>query len=185
MTSTLRLARRSTWLSLAMLALGCTGCHVLNLPTAGIFSINKEDPRSRYIGLDPGFELDADESQEIYNKVRQAKAQQSVVLHVIDDDLPPRILPLPASETGKSVFVSDLLGQTGVQHKLGAVQVVLIRPVADSSGGLRMPVNMDKEKRSVLPESDYALQPGDRLRVEKAPPPSIRHLVEMALGVAD
>jgi hypothetical protein len=139
-----------------------------------------DDPHSKYVGMEVGFEADASLSQEIYNKVRPARAQNSSGVQVVGDDEPLRVLPLPPEQ--KSVFVSDLLKQTGVQQKFGAVDAVLYRPAPGSASGLRMVVQMSKGKRTVAPESDYALKPGDRLRVEKAPHPGIQQLLEMAVG---
>lgn len=179
---------RLSWPALVTLAIGLSGCTSLNLPTLpelpnlpGLTSRSYDDPNSKYVGLEPGYEADPSLSQQIYNKVRQAKAQNSIVLQVIGDDEPLRILPLPPEQ--KSVFVSDLLKQTGVQKKLGVMDAVLYRPAPGTISGLRMVVQMSKSKRSVAPESDYALKPGDRLRVEKAPNPNLQKLMDLATGM--
>ncbi|MCG8652636.1 MAG: hypothetical protein MI861_22545 [Pirellulales bacterium] len=166
-------------LLLAALVVGLTGCSSLNLPSINAFS--RDQPQSNYVGLQPDLQLDASESKEIYQKVRQAKAQNSIVLQIVGDETPLRLLPLPPGE--KSAFISDLLTQTGVQQKLGAIDVVLYRLSDNSIGGIRMVVKMSDDKQSVRPESDYALRAGDRLRVEKAPHPGLQKLLEMAVGI--
>ncbi len=170
--------QRMGWLSLAMMAAGMTGCSSFNLPQLPTFSLNQSEPK--YISVDSGVELQGATSEELYHKVRQARAQNSIVLQVIGDETPVRVLPLPPGE--KSVFVSNLLTQTGVQRKLGAVDAVLFRHSPDTIGGIRMVVKMSSDKRTVRPESDYALRAGDRLRVEKAASPGLQELIQMTLG---
>jgi hypothetical protein len=169
-------------------AIGLSGCATLAIPELptlpnlpGLKTRHSDDPNSRYVGLESGFESDPSLGKEIYNKVRQARAQNSVVLQVVGDDEPFRILPLPPDE--RSVFVSDLLKQTGVLNKLGAVDAVLYRQAPGTINGLRMVVQMSIDKRTVRPESDYALKPGDRLRVEKAAHPGLQKIIEMAIGL--
>ncbi len=45
-----------------------------------------------------------------------------------------------------------------------------------------MEVKMDKEGRVVRPESDYSLQPGDRVMVSKAASPAMQVLVKAMIG---
>ena len=165
-------------LSLAVMATAMTGCSNLNLPSFSPFSLH--EPAPKYVGLQPGFEADVSVSQQIYNKVREARAQNSIVLHVVGDDA-IRVLPLPPGE--KAVFVSDLLEQTGVQSKLGALDAVLYRHSPNAIGGVPMEVQMSSDKRSVRAVSDYALQAGDRLRVEKAPYPGLEKLIKSTIGL--
>ena len=115
-----------------------------------------------------------------YQCIRQAKAQNSVVLEVVGDEERFRVLPLPTGE--RSVFVSHLLRQTGVLSKLGQVEATLYRYSSDSWAGFPMEVRMSKEGRQVRPESDYALRPGDRLLVEKHSETAVQSLVDMALA---
>ena len=84
---------------------------------------------------------------------------------------------------GQSVFVSDLLRQSGVQRKIGRVRAVLYRSSADSINGIRMAVNMAPDGKSVRPESDYALRAGDRLEVGEAPPRPLNGMFTSILGL--
>jgi hypothetical protein len=169
---------RIGWLSVAMLVAGSTGCNSINLPTFSAFSLGQSEPN--YVSLGGGFELDSTGSEAVYYKVREARSQNSIVLQVVGDDPPIRILPLPPGQ--KSVFVSTLLKQTGVQKKLGAIDAVLFRHAKGTIGGIRMVVRMSPDKSTVRPETDYALKAGDRLRVEKAPNPSLQKLIDITLG---
>lgn len=172
------LTPRIRWSALALLVVALGGCQTWKIPVLSPFG--EEDPTAHYVGLQPGYEHDVSLSQEIYNKVREARAQNSIVLQVVGDDVPLRVLPLPPGQ--QSVFVSDLLSQTGVQKKLGRVDAVLFRSAQGSIAGVRMEVQTTEDKRKIRPESDYALQPGDRLRVEKAANPSLERLVKLAVG---
>ncbi len=154
-----------------------SGCTALNLP-ASAFS---KPSSPEYQGLDPGFGLDSTSGEQTYHGVRQARAQNAIVLQVEGDSTPVRVLPLPPGQ--KSVFVSDLLKQTGVQKKLGSLEATLFRFSQDSIGGVPMVVKMAPDGRSVRPVSDYALHAGDRLRVSKAASPAMKGLVNMVLGI--
>lgn len=159
---------------LLALASGCTLIDVPNSP----FS---KPSSPHYHGSDMSFELDPSSGEEVYHGVRQARAQNSIVLQVDGDNSPVRVLPLPPGQ--KSVYVSDLLNQTGVQKKLGSLEATLFRYSADTIGGLPMVVKMAKDGRSVRPESDYALHAGDRLQVHKAVNPALKGMVNMMLGI--
>lgn len=102
-------------------------------------------------------------SEEVFLRVREAKAQNSVVVQVIGDSVPVRVLPLPPGE--RSVFVSDLLKQTGLQDKMGAIKVTVYRHSTHSPMGIPMDVRFTAPGGDVRPESDYALRAGDRLRI--------------------
>lgn len=131
-------------------------------------------------------------NQEVYQSVRNAKANNSIVLQVLDDDVPIRILPLPSPGTGandgsasggRSVFVSTLLAQTGVMRKLGKAQAALYRPSPDNYEGVRMDVLFaEHSTEQVRPESDYALRPGDRLVIRKDDRMGMSSLIDYALG---
>jgi hypothetical protein len=114
---------------------------------------------------DPSITSAAASTADTYMKVRQARAQNSVVLQIEDGDVPARVLPLPAQ--GQSVFVSTLLKQTGVVQKIGGIEVTLYRSSPDTINGLRMNVKMSSDGKRVSPDSDYALQAGDRIRIRK------------------
>ncbi len=156
-----------------------TGCTSLKLPN-NAFS-KPSSPEYQGGGIDSGFELDQSSGEQTYHSVRQARAQNAIVLQVAGDSTPARVLPLPPGQ--KSVFVSDLLKQTGVQKKLGSVKATLFRYSTDTIGGQPMEVKMAPDGRSVRPVSDYALHAGDRLRVSKAASPAMKGLVNMVLGI--
>lgn len=126
---------------------------------------NRAD-QSTYEGLGGGFDGNASLAQKLYNDTRRAVSENSVVLQVAGENPPTRILPLPPP--GQSVYISQLLEQTGVMQKMGGVSATLYRYSPAVIGGAPMVVKMSKDNDSVRPESDYALQPGDRLKVERA-----------------
>ena len=154
--------------------LGCfamTGCTLLQRP-------GKSD--SPYIGSDPSALMDASENEQTYNAVRQAQARNAIVLHVVGDSDPLRVLPLP--NEGQSVLVSDLLRQSGVSEKLGGVSVMLYRKANGAPGSIRMSVAMDAKGEGVQPASDYSLQPGDRIQVTRRSSDALQSVVS-SLGL--
>lgn len=138
-----------------------TGCGSLTIPHTA-FSKAAPDP---YGAQANGFEGDPSIAEKLYHATRTAQAQNSVVLQVVGDSDPARILPLPPE--GQTVYVSQLLNQTGVMKRFGGVHATLYRYSPSVIGGVRMAVKMSKDGSSVRTESDYALQPGDRLKVEE------------------
>lgn len=154
------------------------------------------DQQANYVPVGTGTSLPSTTfTQEAYESVRNAKANNSVVLQILDDDVPIRVLPLPptggsgaACDAGMSgteaptVYVSTLLQQTGVLRKLGKVQAALYRPAPDSLDGIRMDVLFSPhDAEQVRPESDYALRPGDRLVVGKDTRVGLDSLLDMVL----
>ncbi len=129
-----------------------TGCSILGKP-------------SRELAFDESAALQGSDSAEVYQRIRQAKTQNAVVVQVADDSQPIRILPLPAD--GRSVFVSDLLKQTGVQDKLGRMLVTVYRSSPVDYAGAKMVVKFEDKGDAVRPETDYALQAGDRIKIAK------------------
>ncbi|MEO1528297.1 MAG: hypothetical protein AAFX06_22980 [Planctomycetota bacterium] len=124
-------------------------------------------------------------TMEAYQRVRQAKAQNSIVLQVQDDSSPIRVLPLPSDEQSpgmpKSAFVSELLTQTGLTKRLGSsLRATLYRPAPDSIQGIRMVVSF-REDGTIDPSTDYALQPGDRLHVTKRQSTGLSSLTDLIL----
>jgi len=109
--------------------------------------------------------LQGSESADVYQRVREAKAQNSIVLQVAGDSAPVRVLPLPPDD--RAVFVSDLLKQTEIQDKVGPMRVTLYRASDGSPMGVPMEVKFTARGGSVRPDSDYALKAGDRLRILK------------------
>jgi hypothetical protein len=158
---------------------GCTTLNIsqLELPPSP-FSKPKANP---YPGIQTGFEIEPEAAEQVYNGVREAKARNAVVLQVVGDSSPVRVLPLP--QDGRSVTVSTLLSQTQVTKKMGAISATLYRPAADSIAGMPLEIKLEKDGRSVRPETDYALHAGDRLRVGKAVNPVVQDLVNAAFGL--
>lgn len=150
------------------------------LTSTGCSTFQAAPDNARYQPVEPGLELSAAQSADAYLAVRQARAQNGVVLQVVDDEVPNRILPLPSG--GKSVFVSNLLEQTGLLNKLENVDVVLFRSSPRSISGIQMAVKMTPDGHRVRPESDYALQPGDRVRVSRVEKDTFRSLMDVTLG---
>lgn len=166
-----------TLLCLITTTFAASGCATLELPNSPFSKQSRE-----YQGVDSGYDGGQSAvSQQIYHAVRQAKAENGVVLQVIGDDTPCRVLPLPPG--AKTVYVSEMMTQTGVIQKLEHINATLFRYSTDAIGGIPMEVKMDKEGRHVRPESDYALQAGDRLMVSKAPHPAMQSLVNALLGL--
>jgi hypothetical protein len=150
------------------------------LATTGCTAFQRPPDRSRYRAAESGIELSEATSSETYFAVRRARTENSVVLQIIGEEQPNRILPLPPG--GRSVFVSNLLEQTGVLQKLENVEVTLYRPSPHAIDGIKMAVKMNSNGDQVRPETDYALQPGDRLRVAKVEKDTFEMLMDMTLG---
>lgn len=130
-------------------------------------------------GKEDSTALKGSSSTQVAQRIREAKAQNSVVIQVADDSVPIRVLPLPAD--GESVFVSDLLTQTGVAEKLGRMQATLYRANPSTPMGVPMEVRFSPKDGSVRPECDYALQPGDRLKIMKDETSMIGGLIDQLL----
>lgn len=137
------------------------GCGSVTIPKTA-FSNPTPDP---YGANANGFEGNPQIAEKLYHATRTAHSQNSLVLQVVGDSDPARILPLPPP--GQAVYVSQLLEQTGVLQRFGGVQATLYRYSPSVVGGIRMAVKMNKDASAVRSESDYALQPGDRLKVEE------------------
>ena len=166
-----------TLLCIAAVTLSCQGCTNLKLPKTA-FSVHSR----AYQGVDSSYDGGQTyASEQVYQAVRQARAENGVVLQVIGDDVAARVLPLPPGT--HSVYVSELLTQTGVLKKLVNVDATLFRSSTDSIGGIPMEVNMSKDGKSVRPESDYSLQAGDRLMVSKATNPAAQAMFNALLGL--
>ena len=128
-----------------------------------------------------GAPLRASEGEMMYKKVREAKAQNSIVLQIAGAEPPIRVLPLPPE--GQSVFVSDLLNQTGVLEELGRVDATLYRDAPGMPAGIKMAVKMSPDHEQVRPESDYSLRAGDRLSIQKARAAAMNGLLSGLLGI--
>ena len=167
--------------SLAIASFVSSGCSTLKLPALPINPLAGRPSDGLPAGMTPveGTGGQGSVLEQVYYAVRQAKSKNSIVLHVVSDSTPVRVLPLPQA---KSVYVSQLLRDTGVAKKIGSIEATLYRHSTDSINGLPMKVKIASDGKSVKPESDYALQPGDRLLVRKADNPALQSLVNMVLG---
>jgi hypothetical protein len=182
---------------MAWVAAGClllsVGCSSLTMghtkkldlmsPSSSLlFPGMKPKPRSPY-QLADGSELpvagDGSMTMEAYQKIREAKAQNAVVLQVAGDEQPVRLLPLPPPGQ-KSVFVSELLNQTGVLEALSPIEATVYRPSPESISGIKMNIRFG-EDGTVDPASDYGLRPGDRVHVRQIKTTAWESLVEMVL----
>lgn len=140
----------------ASLVVNCSGCALLNSPSM--------EGQSVLVQGDPERALQPNAAAETFQKIKQAKRENAVILQVQGDPEPVRILPLP--QDGESVFVSDLLKQTGVFRKFGRVHAELYRDSTNLMDGVRMRVDIQGGDR-ITPGTDYALRPGDRLLVRR------------------
>ena len=151
-------AQKRTLPSLVFAILACflfTGCTSFDLPGTAFQRPANPD----YLSMNSSLDLDHSVQEKAYYAVRQAKAENGVVLEVAGDSNPARTMPLPAA--GQSVYVSDLLQETGVLAKLEHVNATLYRYSPGTVNGMPMEVRMSDDCSTVRPESDYALQPGD------------------------
>ncbi|MEM6690685.1 MAG: hypothetical protein AAF664_14720, partial [Planctomycetota bacterium] len=117
--------------------------------------------------------------ERVYYATREASDRNAIVLQIIGDDSPVRVLPLP--QDGTPVYVSQLVHQSGLGGKLGGLDLTLFRYSTGSVSGLPMECKIDRDARAVRPETDYALHAGDRLQVSEATL-SFSTLVNRVLG---
>lgn len=162
------------WL-FATLAVMATGCSSLDLP-AHPFSKRGSD---KYLGVDGS--VPGNLTEQAYHSVRKARSENAIVLEIASDSTPIRVLPLPPGQ--ESVYVSNLLKETGISQKLGSIEATLFRHSTDAIGGIPMEVKMSPDGRHVQPESDYALQAGDRLAVREATSPAVKGMLSAVLGL--
>ncbi|WP_404309987.1 hypothetical protein [Neorhodopirellula lusitana] len=195
-------------LKLLVLLMACfaPGCSLFSMPTmkmpdvsgsmmgglesAGV--IQSDEPGDSYLPVGGNVSLQSSSfTQDVYQAVRKAKESNSIVMQVVGDQEPIRVLPLPAAAdisaangtmpTG--IFVSTLLKQTGVIKKLGRVEAALYRPSPASFEGVRMDIQFSpRQKDQIRPESDYALRPGDRIIIRRDERVGFDSLVDLALG---
>jgi hypothetical protein len=161
-------------LLLSVAVVASTGCTLLD-QTSLPFTSAESSP---YHGLDGELQPQVSMSEQIYHSVRRARVENAVVLQV--DGGGGRILPLPADR--QSVYVSNLLKQAGVIKRLGRIEVTLYRHSPEAIGGIRMAVTMSKDGKTVRPETDYALQAGDRVLVQKSSSPLFQGLLGISMG---
>jgi len=132
------------WLALIPLA----GCSLIGMPVGGSSNQAMISPQ---------------DTEEVFRRIREAQTQNAILVQVIGDSNPLRVLPLPPDQ--RSVFVSDLLKQTGIQEKFGRIRVKVYRAQPGVPAGIPMEVKFNPKTGEVRPDSDYALRAGDRLQV--------------------
>ncbi len=141
-----------TLLASSLLALSACGCSVIP-------PMYMDNDKS----LDPLVALQPSAASEQYDVISQARARNSVVLEIVGSKDPVRVLPLPTD--GRSVFVSDLLKQSGLTKEFDRMQATLYRNSPNTLGGIRMGIHFHNRSNQITAEHDYALQAGDRLEV--------------------
>jgi hypothetical protein len=166
----------TSWIWPTALIISLTGCSTFEMPNSPF----ARPANSPYLSMSPSLDVKNGVQEQAYYAVRQAKAENSIVLEVVGDSNPARLMPLPSG--GKSVYVSDLITETGVLTKLEAINATLYRYAVGSLNGMPMEVRMSTDRTTVRPESDYALQAGDRLRVSQASNPAVQSLYNAFLG---
>lgn len=144
-----RAAVRPAILLTAVLGLG--GCNLMEF---------------RPLGSQGSLAEETSATEDLYRRLREAQSQNAVVVQVIGDSTPLRVLPLPPDN--RSIFVSQLLQQTGILEKFGAIEVTVYRTTPGMPGGVPMEVRFNPKTGDIRPECDYALRPGDRIRVAEA-----------------
>ncbi|WP_146599475.1 hypothetical protein [Novipirellula aureliae] len=179
-----RLSGLTTVMSMAILTIFATGCTSFNLPGIHLPGAGTSPDGTKYVSNSTGADykgFDETMTETVYQRVREAAANNAIVLQVDGNREESRVLPLPAD--GRSVFVSSLLTQSGVVEEIGGVKVVLYRSSPQTIGGVKLDVKMSEGGKTVLPESDYALHPGDRIFVAKKPIVLMDGLLTSALGL--
>jgi len=129
------------------------------VPGCNVFGKRDNASPSREFALQPS------DSADVFKRVREAKTQNSIVVQVVGDSTPVRVLPLPPDD--RSVFVSDLLKQTGLKDKIGPMRATVYRASSHSPMGIPMEVKFTRRGGDVRPDADYSLQAGDRIRITK------------------
>ena len=76
------------------------------------------------------------------------------------------------------VTVQTALQRSGAIEKFRSMDIMVYRVVEDSGRGLKMPVVYTPRKKSVLPEQDYALHPGDRVVIQSRTNNALDKLVD-------
>ncbi len=111
----------------------------------------------------------------MFRAVQTARQTNSIVLQVEGAEKPMRVIPLPTD--GKTVFMNDLLRQTGLKSKYNGLDIVLLRSGAGEMDGVKMAVTFDGKGR-VSTGTDYALRPGDRIMVRKVLNSTIQNVLD-------
>lgn len=91
--------------------------------------------------------------------------------------------PTVVTETlAPGMTVQSALEAAGAVDKFRAMDITLSRILKDSHRVLKMPVSYSTKTRSVSPETDYALHPGDTLSVKAKSPGSLDKMLKAATG---
>lgn len=125
--------------------------------------------------------LEASHDVATYQQIAAARRGNNVVLQVEGDEQTFRVLPLP--NTGHPVFLSDLLDQTGLTNTFGRMAVDVYRNSADTVDGIKMGVDFHPDTGEMMPTSDYALRPGDRIAVAQDKAPLGRGMLNKLIGL--
>ena len=171
-------------MAMAVLVTFATGCSSFKMPSINLPGSGLSPDGTKYVSNSTGSDykgFDETMTETVYQRVREAAANHAIVLQIDGNREGSRVLPLPAD--GRSVFVSTLLSQSGVVEEIGGVKVILYRSSPQTIGGVKLDVKMSEGGKTVLPESDYALHPGDRVFVTKKPLEMMNGLVSAALGL--
>ncbi|MEO1614862.1 MAG: hypothetical protein AAFV88_03375 [Planctomycetota bacterium] len=182
------LPRNFAWIAVSAVLLGSCGCS--QLPSAK--SLDLMSPSASFLfpgqaknstyrtvdGTAPAFGSDGSMTMEAYQRIKEAKTQNAVVMQVAGDSEPIRVLPLPPAD--KTAFVSELIEQTGVKSSLGGIEATVYRPSPHSINGVRMDVKFN-ERGEINPATDFALRPGDRVQITQKKIGGMQSLVDMVM----
>ncbi len=80
------------------------------------------------------------------------------------------------------VTVQTALDRSGATKKFRNMEITILRVVAETGRGLKMPVKYSPAKKMVTPEQDYAILPNDRIVVEPSANNTLAKMVN-SLGI--
>jgi hypothetical protein len=113
--------------------------------------------------MDESFVLESTAPQGPLKTPAEAQRNNAILLEVDSGKATTRMIPLP--DDGRPVYVSDLLRQSGLLDEFPRMDAVLFRPSPSEPNGIRMGIRFRPKSNQIAPEHDYALRPGDRIRV--------------------
>ena len=64
------------------------------------------------------------------------------------------------------ITVQTALERAGAIDKFRNMEIMILRIVSENGRGLKMPIRYTPRKKSVSPEQDYAILPGDRIIIK-------------------
>lgn len=76
------------------------------------------------------------------------------------------------------ITVQTALERSGATEKYRSMDIMVYRVVKESGQGLKLPVEFDRQKKSVAPEHDYAIHPNDRIIVRSSSTNPLDKLVD-------